>query len=355
VSGNVFIADSENNRIRMVTKSTGIITTVAGNGVQGYSGDGGLATSAQLSYPYGVAIDASGNIYISDLSNFRIRMVTKSTGIITTVAGSGVYGYSGDGGQATSASLIYIHDVATDAWGNIYFADSIRIRMVTKSTGIVTTVAGAEGQGYSGDGGQATEAILYNPRGVTVDTSGNIFFADSSDYRIRMVTKSTGIITTVAGIAHNYNPYSGDGGLATAAHLNSPIGLAVDVSGNIFIADAGNSRIRMVTKRTGVITTVAGNGVQDYSGDGGLATSASFKFPYGVALDATGNVYIADTSNGRIRMVAMNGTSSTSATPSSSPSFPPTRAPTRYPSQLPSPSPTSAPSSYGKYVHIICI
>jgi trimeric autotransporter adhesin len=305
VSGNIYIADTRNNRIRMVTKSTGIITTVAGDGSYDFSGDGGLATSARLDYPYGIAIDASGNIYIADTYNNRIRMVTKSTGIITTVAGNGTAGFSGDGGLATSARLNYLNVVFVDASGNIYIADTNnhRIRMVTKSTGIITTVAGDGSSGYSsvGDGGLATSTRLHNPRGVAIDASGNIYIADTYNNRIRMVTESAGIITTVAG--NRTVGFSGDGGLATSARLDYPYGNAIDASGNIYIADTDNNRIRMVTKSTGIITTVAGNGTVGFSGDGGLATSARLYYPRAVAIDASGNIYIADTWNDRIRMV----------------------------------------------------
>jgi trimeric autotransporter adhesin len=220
---------------------------VAGTGSYGYSGDGGIATSAKLSYPGGVAIDASGNIYIVDTGNSRIRMVTKSTGIISTVAGTGSYGYRGDGGIATSASLNFPRGVAIDASGNLYIADTDnnRIRMVTKSTGIISTVAGTGSSGYSGDGGLATSAALNYPRGVAIDASANIYIADFYNYRIRMVTKSTGIISTVAGTGSS--GYSGDGGLATSAALNYPYGVAIDASGNIYIADTHNHRIRMLS------------------------------------------------------------------------------------------------------------
>jgi trimeric autotransporter adhesin len=218
---------------------------VAGTGSYGYSGDGGLATSADFSSPDDIAIDASGNIYIADAANNRIRLVTKSTGIISTVAGTGSSGYSGDGGIATSAALNYPRGVTIDASGNIYIADTYnhRIRMVTKSTGIISTVAGNGSYGYSGDGWIATSALLYNPRGVAMDASGNIYIAETDNYRIRMVTKSTGIISTVAGTG-SYG-YSGDGGIATSALLHNPRGVAIDESGNIYIADAGNNRIRM--------------------------------------------------------------------------------------------------------------
>jgi trimeric autotransporter adhesin len=320
---------------------------VAGDGTTGYKGDGGLATSAGLYYPQGVAVDASGNIYIADTVNRRIRLVTKSTGIITTVAGDGTIEYKGDGGLATSAGLYFPYGVAVDASGNIYIADyyNHRIRLVTKSTGIITTVAGDGIAGYTGDGGLATSAGLNYPQGVAVDASGNIYIVDTSNSRIRLVTKSTGIITTVAG--DGTIVYKGDGGLATSAGLYSPFGVAVDASGNIYIADTVNSRIRLVTKSTGIITTVAGDGTVGYKGDGGLATSAGLSTPYGVAVDASGNIYIVDSS--RVRLV--NPTASTaSLAPSLSPlslvlSAPPTTSLSSRPSSPPSASPTISLSS----------
>jgi trimeric autotransporter adhesin len=222
---------------------------VAGDGTVVYKGDGGLATSAGLLNPYGVTVDASGNIYIADTGNNRIRLVTSSTGIVTTVAGDGSYGYKGDRGPATSAGLYYPYGVTVDASGNIYIADTgnNRIRMVTKSTGIVTTVAGDGSYGYKGDGGPATSASLYNFYGVTVDASGNIYIADTSNYRIRLVTKSTGIITTVAGDGTYGNER--DGGPATSAGLRNPRGVSVDASGNIYIADSNDNRIRLVSPK----------------------------------------------------------------------------------------------------------
>jgi sugar lactone lactonase YvrE len=318
-SGNIYIADTYNRRIRMVTKSTGNITTVAGDGKYSADtgGDGGQATSAYLYYPSDVAVDASGNIYIADTYVSRIRMVTKSTGIITTVAGKVVNDYkgdNGDGGLATSAYLYYPYGVAVDASGNIYIADSglNRIRMVTKSTGIITTVAGGgtlgiggnEMSGYSGDGGLATSARLAGPNGVAVDTSGNIYIADSYNNRVRMVTKSTGIITTVAG---NGTPsiYKGEGRLATSVSVKNPHKVAVDASGNIYIVDT--IFIMMVTKSTGIITILVDSGRLGYSGDGGPAKSATVNNVYGVALDASGNIYIADTYNHCIRMITPIG------------------------------------------------
>jgi sugar lactone lactonase YvrE len=244
--GNIYIADSYNNRIRKVTTSTGLISTVAGDGTGGYSGDGGAATNAELYLPTGVALDSADNLYVADAANNRIRKVTVSTGIISTVAGNGTYGYSGDGGPATSAELNYPYAVDLSAASDIYIADSSnnRIRKVTASTGIITTVAGNGTGGYSGDGGTATKAEIYDPTGVAVDAADNIYIADAVNGRIRKVTASSGIITTVAG--NGGLGYSGDGGAATSAELCAPVDVAVDIVGNFYIADMCNERIRAV-------------------------------------------------------------------------------------------------------------
>jgi sugar lactone lactonase YvrE len=302
-SGNIYIADEENQRIRKITASTGVISTVAGDGQEGFSGDGGAATSAALYYPVGVAVDGSGNIYIADCDNERIRKVTASTGVITTVAGTGTAGYSGDGGAAISAKLDAPEGVTVDANGNIYIADEAnqRIRKVTASTGIITTVAGIGTAGYSGDGGAATSAKLNYPQGVAVDANDDIYIADFQNSRIRKVSASTGVITTVAGTGAA--GYSGDDGAATSAKLDEPEGVAVDALGNIYIADTFNYRIREVTVSTGIINTVAGDGSEGYSGDGGAATSAKLNQPRGAAVDAGLNIYISDSYNQRIRAV----------------------------------------------------
>jgi sugar lactone lactonase YvrE len=301
-AGNIYIADYYNNRIRKVTASTGDISTAAGNGTAGYSGDGGAATSAELNGPGDVAVDSAGNIYISDLGNNRVRKVTVSTGVISTVAGNGTKGYSGDGGAATSAE-IGSDAVTVDTAGNIYLADTSnnRIRKVTVSTGIITTVAGNGTAGFSGDGGAATSAELNVPDGVVVDSAGNIYIADHNNERIRKVTVSTGKISTVAG--NGTAGYAGDGGAATSAELNGPGGLALDSAGNIYFGDFGNNRIRKVTVSTGKISTVAGNGTAGYSGDGGAPDNAEINGPSGIALDSSGNIYIADFENNRIRFV----------------------------------------------------
>ncbi|MEI6508750.1 MAG: T9SS type A sorting domain-containing protein [Bacteroidota bacterium] len=301
--GNIYIADMYNNRIRKVNVSTGVITTLAGNGVAGFSGDGGRADSASLDNPFGVAIDTYGNLFISDRMNSRIRKVNMSSGIITTVAGNGYTLYAGDGGAATSASINNQNGIAVDAFGNLFIADAgnNRIRKVTASTGIITTVAGNGTYGYSGDGSAATSAKLYSPMGVTIDSYGNLFIADEGNNRIRKVNASTGIITTVAGNGAGY--FSGDGGRADTTSLKYPYGVTVDANGNLIIADSWNSRVRKVNASTGIITTIAGNGSNYYSGDGGLATSAVLYFPYCIAFDSNGNLIIADTYNYRIRKV----------------------------------------------------
>jgi sugar lactone lactonase YvrE len=296
-AGNVYIADTYNHEVRKVSK--GIITTLAGNGTSGYSGDNGPATGAQLNYPAGVTVDAAGNLYIADSGNNRIRRI--SNGVIATVAGSGYQGYGGDNGPATSAELYDPRSVALDAAGSLYIADTHNNRIRKVSNGMITTVAGNGTAGYSGDGGPATNAELYGPGGVALDSAGNLYIADLGKNRIRKVDASTGMITTAAG--NGSGGYSGDGGPATSAALAGPFGVAVDSGGNLYIADTGNSRIRMVGASTGVITTVAGIGGYGYSGDGGPAALASMDEPEGVAVDAAGNIYVADTNNSRVRLL----------------------------------------------------
>ena len=266
----------------------GIITTIAWPGATGING-------------YGVAVDGSGNVLIADNYYHRIRGVAAGTGILTTVAGNGVGGYSGDGNDAKRANLSGPRGVAVDGGGNIFIADTLNhcIRRVEARTGIITTVAGNGVGGYSGDGSVGTRADLDNPTGVAVDGSGNVLIADSGNNRIRRLAAGTGVITTVAG--NGVFAFSGDGGPGTSASLAGPTGLAVDGSGNVLIADTYNCRIRRVAAGTGVITTVAGNGVRGFSGDGGPGTSASLRDPIGVAVDGARNVYIVDNGNNRIR------------------------------------------------------
>jgi uncharacterized protein (TIGR03437 family) len=295
-AGNLYIADAGNNRIRKV--SNGVITTVAGNGTQGSGGDGGPATSAQLYYPWGVAVDSAGNLYIADRGNNRIRKV--SNGVITTVAGTGTYGFSGDNGPATSAQLYDPQGVAVDSAGNLYIADTGNSHVRRVSNGVIASVAGTGTYGFSGDGGPATSNELNAPSGVAVDSAGNLYIADTLNHRIRKV--SNGVITTVAG--NGTQGFSGDSGPATSAQLYQPDGVAVDPAGNLYIADTGNQRIRKVSG--GVVTTVAGTGTPGLSGDGGPAASAELSGPAGVAIDASGDVFVAgyeSDTDGRIRQL----------------------------------------------------
>jgi sugar lactone lactonase YvrE len=302
--GNVYIADTSNHRIREVVAATGNIQTIAGNGVAGYSGDGGSATSASLSYPQGVAVDGAGNVYISDTSNHRIREVVAATGTIKTIAGNGISGYSGDGGPATSAALDFPGRVAVDSAGNVFIPDGYNsvIREVVAATGNIQTIAGNGTFSYSGDGGPATSAGLHFPRDVAVDIFGNVYIADTGNNVIREVVAATGQIRTIAGTGDQGYYYSGDGGPATSAQLNTPYGIAVDMFGDVYIADSFNNAIREVVAATGTIETIGGYG-PNYLGDGGPATSASLVTPESVALDSAGNIYIAETFNNVIRSI----------------------------------------------------
>ncbi len=299
-AGNLYITDVLSNRVRKVSVVGGIITTIAGDGgPRGFSGDGDLATSAELAGPNGVAVDSVGNLYISDAANHRIRMVNPS-GTITTIAGNGIQGFSGDGGAAISAELGNVRGIAVDSAGNLYLADAVnhRIRKVSTS-GTITTVAGDGTPAFGGDGNLATSAQLNNPIGITVDNAGNLYIADGNNYRIRKVSPS-GTITTVAG--NGIQGFSGDGGPATSAKLTTPDSVAVDSVGNLYIADSVGNRIRKVSP-SGTITTMAGDGTWGFSGDGGPAASAQLSYPGYVAADNVGNLYIADGNNNRIRKI----------------------------------------------------
>ncbi len=321
--------------------STGLISTVAGvaSTSGGYNGDNMQATAAKLNYPMDVVIDSAGNLYIADRNNYRIRKVDASTGVITTVVGNGTYSSTGDGAAATSATIKGPCFSRFDSVGNYYiteggayFAESgSRIRMVVivstdiptpapstqptyypslspHSISMISTIAGTGTASYSGDGSLATSAELGNVFGIDLDSSGNVYVSDWNNYRVRKITVSTGIITTYAGTGAS--SYSGDGGAASSAALNNPVGLCIDTSGkhqsttykhsscvniltnpalgNVYIADEGNHRIRKVTATTGKISTVAGTGASGYNGDNGQATSATISYPLGVAVDYNG-------------------------------------------------------------------
>lgn len=297
--GNLYIADYSNHRVRKID-TFGVVTTIAGNGVATYAGDGGAATAASIRQPAGIALDGSGNIYISDNFNNRIRKVDAS-GNISTVAGNGTGGYSGDGGAATAAMINRPTGITTDGSGNIYFADESNhvIRKVTVSTGVISTVAGNGIAGYSV--GVATGASLKQPKDVAVDASGNIYIADWMNHRVRMVNTS-GNIVDLAG--DGTMGFTGDGYAATAARVNKPIAVWIDASGNLLVADNGNSRIRkIVLAGAGHIVTLCGNGTYSFSGDGGPATAAALNSPMGMVSDASGTIYLADQGNHRIRKI----------------------------------------------------
>jgi len=295
VSGNLLVADLSNSRIRMI-RTDNSIQTVAGNGTFGFSGDGGPAVNAALNLPQGVAADQAGNFYIADQFNDRIRQV-KPGGTITTLAGGGVA--IGDNGPPSQAKLSFPWSVAVDAQGGVLIADSFnnRIRRVAPDGRTITTIAGVGVAGFSGDAGPATSARLSAPRAVAVDGSGRIYFSDTGNNRVRFIN-SAGTIQTLAG----GGAALGDNGPATGATLNNPRGLAIDLAGNVYIADSFNNRVRRVAPG-GTITTVAGTGTAGFSGDGDLAAMAQLNTPQGVAIDAAGNLYIADVENHRVRAV----------------------------------------------------
>ncbi len=300
-SGNLYIVDFYNFRIRKVIKASTQVITYAGAGIPGYTGDGTTSTSAQMR-PQGVAADRRGNVFISDPVNNVIRKVNAS-GIISTYAGRGVPGYTGDGGPATAARLSSPVGLFADRKSNLYICDAANnvIRKVD-TFGTITTIAGDNTAGYAGDGGPATAASLDSPYAVTVDRFGDVYFCDYKNNVVRAIDASTGNIYTIAGTYGTYG-YTGDGSLATLATLNHPKGIAVDTSLNVFISDADNNVIRKVESATGNITTTAGNGFAGFGGDLGDPLGANLFNPYGLAIDTAGTLYIADDNNQRVRKI----------------------------------------------------
>lgn len=297
-SGNIYITDTGNNRIRKVNTS-GVISTVAGTGLSSPPNNNGPALQAGLANPAGIARDALGNLYISELMSHSIRKIN-SAGTITAVAGTGTAAFAGDGGPADSARLSSPHALVADAQGNLWIADTgnNRIRKIGASD-TIATVAGAGTSSFAGDGGPALGAQFNKPSGMALDKSGSLYIADAANHRIRKITQA-GTVSTVAG--SGLQGFSGDGGSALAASLNQPSSIAFDSTGNLYVADAGNNRIRKIDT-SGAITTVAGNGMAGYAGDGGPAVSARLNFPAGIAADKSGNIFIADTYNNRVRYV----------------------------------------------------
>jgi sugar lactone lactonase YvrE len=302
LSGNILIADTNLNRIRRINAPTGVITTIAGNDIFQFAGDQGPAQNASFANPTSVASDAAGNLFISDNSNNRVRRIDATTSIITTVAGNGTPGTSGDGGPATTASLNGPGMALVDGSGNLFIADGTnRIRRVDAISGIITTVAGNGVAGFSGDGGSAFAAQLNFSQGesFSIDSSGNLLIADTGNHRIRRVDAVTGIITTIVG--NGVPGFSGDGGNAANAELFFPAGVVTDAFGNLFIADLGNNRVRRVEAATRTISTIAGNGNFAFSGDGGPGTSAAIAEPIAIAIDQSGALLILDLFNNRLR------------------------------------------------------
>ncbi|MFY9225167.1 MAG: IPT/TIG domain-containing protein [Blastocatellia bacterium] len=302
-SGNVFVVDSTNHRIRKID-TTGVITTVAGNGTAGFSGDGSPAISASLNTPEAITLDQAGNLFIADSLNSRVRRVDAITGLITTVAGNGSYNFTGDGGLANVASLNQPGGVAVDNKGNVFIADTEnhRIRKVDAQTGIITTAVGNGTSGFFGDGGQATQAGLNRPKGLVIDQNGNLLITDTFNFRIRQVNLSTNLISTIAG--NGQSRFNLDNIPATDASLNFPNSIAIDAIGNIYIVDTFNFRIRKVDSKTKVITTVVGTCNPGIAVDNVLATDAGLQLALGVAVDGTGNLFIADAEiNYRVRRV----------------------------------------------------
>ena len=301
-AGDLYLAETASHLVRKVD-TTGHISTIAGTGTQGFSGDNGSATAATLDSPQGLALDSFGNLFLADTHNHRIRRIDATTGIITTIAGIGTPGFSGDNGTATTAQLNLPTAVAFDRNNNLYFADTgnHRIRKISPSTNIITTIAGNGTQAFSGDAGPANAAAIDSPAGLALDSTGNLYLADTHNHRIRRVDATTGIITTVAGTG---TPgYSGDTAAATAASFALPHGLTLDANGNLYLADTANHRIRRIDAATGIITTIAGDGTQTFAGDNTPATTASLDSPRSTALSPSTLVTLADTNNQRIRQL----------------------------------------------------
>lgn len=359
-NGHLYIADSENHAIRKVELRTGLITTVAGcpagspspadrqsspmktstdlteedplggpsQAIQEkfaqladlsgtvrfmagasptggrFRGDGGPATSATLNFPSAVAVDGRGNLYIADTMNCRVRKVDAVTGIISTVAGTGHSRYSGDGGPAVVAALNEPVALAVDGKGHLYIADQSnnRVRMVDLNTGVITTVAGTGEAAYSGDGIRSSEAALAGPSGLAVGPDGTLYIADTFNGRIRAVDPETGVIRTVAGDGGEYRYPSQANEFSTS--LSRPYGITLDQAGNILITDSDSHLIRRWDRRKQIVTRIAGSGVPRFSGDSGPSQESSLNYPFGVAVDQSGNVYIADTFNHRVRLIA---------------------------------------------------
>ena len=302
-AGNLYICESTNHIIRRVAAATGVVTTVAGTGEQGYSGDGGPATEATMYEPYSLAVAPDGSIYVVDRLNAVIRKVDGSTGVITTVAGTGEQGYSGDGGPGTDAQMREPNDCFLDGRGGLLIADvqDQRIRRLDLATGVIDTFAGNGEKERSGNGRPATEAGILGARAVCMDGSGNTYIAEREGNGVRMVG-ADGLMRTLAGDTTELG-YSGDGGHALAATWAGPKGIRCDSRDNVIVTDTENHAIRRIDRGTGFVTTIAGGRLGGH-GDGGLATEAGLDRPHGAEIAANGSIYIADSNNHRVRVVS---------------------------------------------------
>jgi streptogramin lyase len=305
-AGNLYFSDTFNHRIRRVDAKTGTITTVAGNGTKGFSGDGGKATDASLDEPYGIELDADGNLFIVDRLNYCVRRVDAKTGTISTVVGTGgKSGFGGDGDPATAALLREPNGICLDGKGKLYVADVAdqRVRVVDLKTGVIGTLAGNGKRVSAGDGGPYKDATFAGPRAVAVGPDGSLYVVEREGNGVRRIDFAAGTITRFAGTGKK--GYTGDGGPAKDATFDGPKEIDVDRDGNVYVVDTENEAIRRIDAKTGVVTTVAGKGRTKTSGlgDGGPATAATLGRPHGVAAGPDGAIYIGDTNSHRIRRV----------------------------------------------------
>lgn len=305
-SDNIYVADAQNNRIRKIYKQTGIIATIAGTGTPGYTGDYGQAVSADIDYPVAIAIGPNNDVYFTDGGNGVVRKITKATGVINTIAGTGIFGNSGDDSAATHCRFEAPTGIAVDAAGNVYIADADTgnscVRVVSVSNGNIYAFAGTGVHGFSGDGAAATAAQLNQPLGITLDNMGNLYVADWQNAVVRKINIASGIITTVGGIAGNFQPVLTNG-TATGVPISYPTDVACDNSGNIYVSDVGTGVIREITPSNGNEMMVAGNGLAGFGGDGGQALDAELYYPFAVSVDAASNIFIGDLLNFRVREV----------------------------------------------------
>jgi sugar lactone lactonase YvrE len=302
-AGHVYFSDTSNHCVRRVDGKTGVVTTVAGTGKKGYTGDGGPATQATFNEPYGVELDAEGNLYIVDRLNYCVRVVEATSQKIRTLAGTGKAGYSGDGGPAAQAQLREPNGIALDGKGKLYIADVAdqRLRVVDLKSGTIATFCGTGKKASLGDGGLLAEASLFGPRAVAVAPDGAVYVVEREGHRVRKIDVAKKTITAFAGTGKK--GYTGDGGPALAATFNGPKEIDIDRNGNLFIVDTENEVIRRIDATTGKITTVAGNGKRGNTGNAGVATAATLGRPHGVCVGADGAIYIGDTLSHQVRVV----------------------------------------------------